>query len=485
MLDKLKTKYTDLSIQARASLWFVICSILQRGISFLTVPIFTRLMSTEQYGYYSNYLSWFSILLVFTSLSLYYGVFNNAMIKYEADRDRYVASMQGLTFAITAVVFIIYLLFQDFFNSLFKMPTSLVLLMFIELLLYPSMQFWTAYNRFYYRYKKIVAVTLCEYILNPTLGIILVLHFEDKALARILSIIIVESLIFGFITVFQFIKGKSFFYKPYWKYALSFNIPLLPHYLSGQILSQSDRVMIIHFCGYSDAALYSVAYSIGILLNIFVTSINGTYTPWFYQSVKAENYHNIKRVSSIIVVLMFVLVVLLMLFGPEILFVVASKDYSNAVYVIPPVAASLYFTFVYNLFANVEFYFEKKKYVMYSSVLAAALNIILNIIFIKLFGYIAAAYTTLFCYTVYAVLHYLFAADTAKQNNILIPLFDRRLLALLASGVYILVVVVSLLYRHNVVRWSFIAIIFTISFLLRNKIIKQFKMVYALKKEQS
>ena len=51
------SKYRSLSIQARAALWFTICSFLQNGISFITVPIFTRLMSTEEYGTYTVYLS--------------------------------------------------------------------------------------------------------------------------------------------------------------------------------------------------------------------------------------------------------------------------------------------------------------------------------------------------------------------------------------------------------------------------------------------
>ena len=43
------SKYRSLSVQAKAALWFTICSFLQKGISFITVPIFTRLMSTQEY----------------------------------------------------------------------------------------------------------------------------------------------------------------------------------------------------------------------------------------------------------------------------------------------------------------------------------------------------------------------------------------------------------------------------------------------------
>lgn len=92
------SKYRSLSIQARAALWFTICSFLQKGISFITVPIFTRLMSTEEYGTYTVYLSWLQILTILTSLYLFNGVYDNAMAKYEKQRYAILFASAGLVF---------------------------------------------------------------------------------------------------------------------------------------------------------------------------------------------------------------------------------------------------------------------------------------------------------------------------------------------------------------------------------------------------
>ncbi len=43
-------RYRAIPIAAKASIWFIVCSVLQKCISMITLPIFTRLMSTEQYG---------------------------------------------------------------------------------------------------------------------------------------------------------------------------------------------------------------------------------------------------------------------------------------------------------------------------------------------------------------------------------------------------------------------------------------------------
>ena len=62
--------------------------------------------------------------------------------------------------------------------------------------------------------------------------------------------------------------------------------------------------------------------------------------------------------------------------------ILGTEEYQMAVYVIPVVAVGIFYTFVYDLYASVEFYFGATKYVMYASVTGAVANLILNAIFI-------------------------------------------------------------------------------------------------------
>ena len=82
-MQKLLNKYRGLSLVAKATIWYMICSVLQKGISVITTPIFTRLLTTEEYGLYSVYVSWESIFIIFVSLRLDYTVFNKGMSKYK------------------------------------------------------------------------------------------------------------------------------------------------------------------------------------------------------------------------------------------------------------------------------------------------------------------------------------------------------------------------------------------------------------------
>ena len=159
-IKKLLKRYNDISIVAKATLWFVFCNIVQKGIAFITTPIFTRLMSTEQYGQYSIYLSWLHIFTIITTLRLTGAVFNKGMSKYKEDRDTYTSTMQTITFVLTFIVFAVYLIFRSQINALTELPTFIMVAIFAELLVAPAIEFWTVRKRYEYIYKPVVFRTL-------------------------------------------------------------------------------------------------------------------------------------------------------------------------------------------------------------------------------------------------------------------------------------------------------------------------------------
>lgn len=468
----IKKQYDKQNIGIKVGLWYTFCNVLQRGVSVITVPVFTRVLTKEQYGTYSLYLSWLNILSIFTCLNLYYGVFNKAMIKYEDDRDRYISSMQGLTISLCLGCFIVYLFFRESFNSFFGLPTVIMFMMFVEMMVVPSLQFWSGRQRFEYRYKGLVWVSVIKTILNPALGIVAVLLTEYKTEARILSAVIIELVICVPLMVQQFVKGKAFFVKEYWKYSVRFNIPLLPHYLSGSLLNQGDRVVIQKICTVSDVALYSVAHNVAMLTQLVTNAIAQAVTPWLYGCLKEKNYKDINKRLDFLMVLVGTGCILLMLFAPEIVRIFASEEYSSAVYVIPPIAASVFFIYVYNIYSNFEFYFEKRLFISIASVLAAVLNVILNVIFVSLFGYVAAGYTTLVCYILYAFMHYFFSDNVCVKQLNGIHIFRPRTLIIMTLFMVFACIIISFLYKFFAIRYLLIMISFLFIYMKRKGILE-------------
>lgn len=117
--------------------------------------------------------------------------------------------------------------------------------------------------------------------------------------------------------------------------------------------------MINKFCGTGSAAIYGVAYSIGLMLNIVMTAINSSYTPWFYQSMAKKEYQKISKLVTALVALLGGVSLLLVTFAPEIIRIMAPASYYEAVWLVPPITLSMFICLLYNVFAGLEFYFEK------------------------------------------------------------------------------------------------------------------------------
>lgn len=459
-LGRLLNKYKGMSLVAKAALWFTFATVLQKGISFITVPIFTRIMTTEQYGLYSVYMSWVSVLTILGGLEFHTCIYINNLAKLENDREKeeLAVSLINLAFLVTAGWFIIYLVARSFWNGVLGMSSSMVCLMFLEAFFIPVVNLWATKQRYAYRYRLLVLWTILQITLNAGLGIVLVLLAEDEyqAEARILSIALVQ-VVFGFFLVVSYCrKAGKIFDTRWWGKALKLHLPLLPHSLSLTVLSSADRVMINNLVGATETALYSVAYSAAMVINLIKLSLVNALTPWIYECIKHRNFETLKKKSNMIIILVMTMSFTFILFAPELILFVGSKQYYSAIYVVPPVAASVFFTFLYNLFSTVEFYYEKTKEIMYASVMAAVLNIILNAIFISWFGYVAAAYTTLICYMMLSVAHYVVMKKVIKTNIGAVEVFDVKFILVMSVVVLASTVFFSLLYGHTIIRYCVI-----------------------------
>lgn len=463
--------YRKLSTPVKASLWFTICSVLQKGIILLSTPIFTRLLTTEQYGLYSVYQSWSSIVSIFATLNLSAGVLFNGLTKYSEDRERLISSFQGLSTTVTMLLFFVYLVAMDFWNNLLGLSSLFIVTMFIELLVVPTYAFWAVRQRYDYKYVTLITLTLMVAIVSPLVGICAVLTTTYKAEARVLSYVLIQVIQGLFFYSYNMIKGKTFFNRGYWKFALAFNLPLIPHYLSMTILNQSDRIMISKMVGTDAAAIYSVAYQISMMMTIVVTAINSSFIPYTYKELKAQNYQGIKRNSNLLLILIGISCVVAMAFGPEIIMIFAASEYYEAIWVIPPVAASVYFIFLYSLFANIEFYFEKTKYVMIASCGGAIANIILNYFLLPKFGYIAAGYTTLGCYILFSFAHYYFHMRVLKQNNQTSGVYNRRFVFGFSFVMLVSMITMPILYKHFFIRYMIILVLISGIIIYRKKIV--------------
>lgn len=470
-------KISGLDEVTKASLGYSISAIAQKGISFFTVPIFTRIMSISQYGIYSIYASWVSIFTILATLELHTCAYINglAKLKEKKDKDELAISLLSLSIITTLVLLIIYLSIRKYICQYVGMSTKMVLLMFVEIIFIPATQFWMLKQRYSYKYIRLMFFSLSQVILNFVLGYFLVRYAKEErqAFARVTAIVIVQ-VVYGTCMYFYFFnQSKSFLSTRYWKKGLELHIPLLPHRMSLTVLALSDRLMIQHYIGDAAAALYSVAYSASMTINIIKLSIIESLTPWIYESLKKNDYSAIRSRTTYVLLFVVGMIFLFILFAPEIIVIVGSKKYSEALCVIPPVTASVYFTFLFNLFSTIEQYFEKTKGIMIASVIASTTNIILNLFFLKKYGYIAAGYTTFVSYIMLSILHYCFMNKAIKKEESIKSancIFNMFFIVLFALIIIILSTSISFFYKYNILRYAIIMLILCSFMIYRKRI---------------
>lgn len=461
----------NMSAGMKASIAFFLASIITKGISYLTTPLFTRLLSPEEYGQVSVYLTWMQVFGIIAMFCLSYGVFNNGMIDYPEKRAEYSFSMLILsnvcTLAFTAILLCVYPLIREWIG----MDYPLLILMCVVFMVQPAYNFWSARQRYELKYKLTVTWSIVSAVLSPLVAILCLICFEGNNLyARLFGAEITLIVIYIGFYVYLLIKSKCKLDLSYWKAAILFNLPLIPHYLSTYLLGSSDKIMIARLVGDAAVAYYSVAYSVAAVVLIVWTAINSSLIPFTYERCKEKDYASISKVTSSILTLFAVACGLCILLAPEVVAVMATKDYMEAIYAIPPIVGGVFFQVHYYVYANVVYYYKKPKYVMIASISATLLNIALNYFCIKEWGYIAAGYTTLICYFVQAIIDYWAMRKVVGES-----IYNMRYIGLLSLIVIAVATCSNFVYAYMVVRYAVLAVAIVLCILFRKKIIKAVK----------
>lgn len=456
MIKKLIDQYKNLKAPVKASLWFLICGFLQKGVAVLTTPVFSRIMTESEYGRFNVYNSWLGIVQILVSLNLTGSVYTRGLVVYEQDQNRFASSIQGLSTTCILIASVLYAIFAQQINDLLGISTLLMTAMLVEAWASMAYYFWSNRERVHYRYKKMVWVTVLFVILRPLMGIIFVLlaDVNCQVEARVLAVVGVNFLLFVWLYRAVARKGKCFYHKKYWKYALKFNIPLLPHYLAENVLSQSDRLMIDRILGSRETAYYSLAYTIAVVMVILNNAILSTLNPWIYQTLKKNQVNRVGSVLYGVLLLVGGANLCVILIAPEFLQIMAPPTYQAALWVIPPVTVSVYFMFMYNIFTTFEYYYAKTYYVSVSTILGAGLNVLLNAVLIPQYGFVAAGYTTLLCYILYAVVHYFILRKICKEHmNERMP-FKASKIVIMSLGMLVIAFGIMLLYKTTLIRYA-------------------------------
>lgn len=394
--------------------YYMVGNLFNKGIAFLTVPIFTRILSTTDYGIITTYYSWIAILSMIVGFALHMGI-RMAFVDYKDKIDDFMSTTLTFTLESGLVLIISVVLCIKLIRV--NIPLTLVVLCLLQSISAAIAEDYSMYLMMKFRYIGRTAIMVLPNIISVIISICAILYVVNEKLymGRIVPTAIVYIVVGVILAVLTYRKSHVLHNAKYIKYGLAISTPLVLHGVALNILSQSDRTMITWLADASQTGIYSLIYNFSMLATVITTSLEGVWAPWFMKKYELKDFSIINKRSVEYVHLVTYAMVCLILIGPEVIKLLASSDYWQGIAIIPPVVIANYIIFLYSFYVNVEHYNKKTIYISLNTAIVAILNIILNYIFIPIYGYPAAAYTTLVSYLIALILHARYAKKLEKN----------------------------------------------------------------------
>ena len=389
----------------------ILSTIILQGLAFVSGPIFSTALGTNNYGITAVYLTWVQLASTIFSLQAV-GMLAAAKVTYSDEvQEQYqssVFSLATLSYLCFSVATIVLLLFT------FKWFEVNIIMVLLGL-----MQGWGLYcvssmnGKFTYEFKAgrnfILSVTTSILTIGVSLLLIYSLPPKENYWGRIIGQSSVYTVIGIILFAYILKKGKTVYNKEYWKFTLPLSIPTIFHLLAYIVLNQSDKVMLQNMLDNSTAGVYALACTFSNLLISIYHAFNNSWVPYYYEYTKHDEIEKIRKHSKNYIELFTILTVGFIFLSREVFHIYAHEGFWEGTEMIPLFSIGNYFVFMYSFAVNFEFYNKKTKAIAAGTSLAAIANIILNLILIYMFGMIGAVIATAISHGLQFGFHYISA----------------------------------------------------------------------------
>lgn len=450
----------------KAGIGYTIGNYMLKGLTFFTIPIFTRLLSTDDYGIYSTFIAYEGILYVIIEMAMN-SSYKSAWYRYKnqqvgKDYYSYVSTSMILIMISTTIWFLLFIIGSSWLSNLLGLSKVSLILLVVYSASGGIIACFNAHVSIQYEYKRFIKISGINAISNIVLSLVLINTFftNTRYLGRMIGTAVPALFIAVYIIITFLRKAKPGNYKEFVSWGLKYSLPIIPYGIGLVLLGTFDRIMITKIDGPNSTGIYSFAYNIFALVNVTAISLDNVWSPWLYEKMDGKNYSVIRKRGSKYTFLMLLFSSIVILLGPELVKILGSKDYWDAAYCVIPIVAGGYFSFLCTLPISVEYFYERTKLIAGGTIIAGLLNIVLNYIFIIKYGYVAAAYTTLVTYMLYFLIHYIVVKKIHGSS-----LFDNRKIFFCALSILVVAMISRLFICKIFIRWS-IAIIMGIIFLV-------------------
>ena len=434
---------------------YLIANMIGMLVSLVALPILTNLLSTSDMGIATSFITLKNIVTLILLLSMYISIDKIFVtLKEEEDRYKFLSSIYIFSTISAIVIYAIYFIFRDLLNPILGFDTKFMTLMFVMCLLINGCTLMNSYWNFCNKAKNTFIYNLLVSPVSQILSIILVYVLAtNKYLGRIIGVDFFN-IVLGFgCGILILVRGKFTIKKEYVKESLQISLPIIPHLLAQVFLSSCDLLMIKNIVGESEAGIYSVAYTIANILYTISLQIFKPWSPWVYRRIENKETDSIKENSKIVMHVVWILCIGLFTLAPELIKLFINAEYVEASVIVAPICLGIFFQMMYIFFYDVEYFHKKNIRIAVFSIVTAVINIILNAIAIKIWGYQAAAYTTIISYFILCILHYFGMRKVDKTKY-----YDIKTLIILSLSLTIITIVNVVFNKIFILRYAILVV---------------------------
>lgn len=379
-------------------------------ISLFAIPIITRLFPPDTYGKYTltivtlSYLQAFSISAISLSIVRFFPIYQQ-----KKETSKFKLNLIIQTLILSVLISALFLLVLSFLSPHISQDISY--LMRVGILLFISTGFVSVLNtllRSQFRAGWYTFSNIWISAVGTGLGLILVIifHFGIDGLlwGTIIAAASAIAIIWGIsIGKIKFEKS-ALSLKPAFEMA-AYGFPLVPIGISSLLLSNCDRYIIQLFRGSFEVGVYSAGYTAAqsciIPISALITLAAGPISIHLWET-KGEGPTSefLNRVTRYYLMLAIPAAMGLTVLCKPIIAILTGASYHESYRVVPWVAFGLLLLGLQQWFQSALMYHKKTKVALLYFIPTALLNIVLNFILVPIYGYMAAAITTLVCYII-------------------------------------------------------------------------------------
>ena len=380
----------------------------------------TRYLTPTDYGIVATFNVLLGVMVVCVGLSMHGAINVNFFKLNKNELKEYIGNVFSVLFSNFLLVFIIVYILKSYFSFFTKFPENwipyIVLVALFQSIFAIALGLW----RVEQKSLPYGLFQISRTILNVSLSVVFVVLLDWGWQGRILGVI-ATSVIFGILSIFVIYKReyiKFSFNKKYIKDALFFGIPLIPHALGGWIITGIDRIFINSMVGVAATGLYSVGYSVGMIIGLLAHSFNLAWSPFLFEKLKENNYLTkvkIVKFTYLYDVGIIILALALSFIAPYFLKFFVSKNFYFAYKYVLWIALGYAFQGMYFMVVNYIFYIKKTYILAWVTFTSAGINIVLNYFFIKANGAIGAAQATTITFFVQFIMVWILSSKVYRM----------------------------------------------------------------------